>query len=363
VHLCRSLLLACLLAAAPACSQESGRPSAETPEPHTPDAFEWAVREAGPFSGAVLVARGDSVLYAAGFGHADREENVPNTSNTRFRIASVTKQFTAALVLQLVEEGRVALDAPITTYLSSAPAAPGVTTHHLLTHTSGIPEGRALRDRDLLLSEYLSRLGELSATAEPGERYAYSNPNYHLLGLLVEAVTGRPYADALRERLLTPLGLADTGVAYAGDAVEGLAEGYARTAFGYRPESPFDDAPHTYAAGAMYSTVHDLFRWTRALHRGEPFRDPATLALMLRPHVGAHPHPSGPTAYGYGITLLTSRADSSVVYMHDGRHGPFVSDLRYLSNGDYTVVTLGNADGNETTVTVDVANALVRLLR
>lgn len=330
-----------------------------------PDALVSAYHEAGLFDGAVLVARGDSVLYAAGFGQADRARSIPNTADTRFRIASVTKQFTAALILQLVEEGRVELDAPITTYLPNYPQEPGerVTVHHLLSHTSGLAEGRHLRDPGVPLDTFLVRLYGLPLGFEPGTRYEYSNPNYHLLGLIVEAVTGQPYAEALRGRILDPLGMENTGVAYYGEAVDGLAQGYARTPSGHEVESPFLDAPHTYAAGAMYSTVRDLHRWTRALHGGAPFRDVSTRDLMLRPHAEAGRHPSGTYAYGYGIMVLTSPPDSARVYLHDGRHGPFVSDLRYLADGGYTVVALGNADGDETAFTVDVASGLVDLLR
>ena len=288
------------------------------------------------------MAQGDRLLYQGAVGMADRGWGLANTPDTRFRIASVSKQVTAALVLRLVEDGLIDLDAPIAAYLPNGPAFKDrVTVHHMLTHTSGIPEGGG------------------ALLFEPGTGYRYSNPNYSTLARVVEAVTGRRYADALREHVLAPLGLAGIQTAYDGEVVERLARGYARTPFGYTEEDPFLDG-HPYGSGELAATVGELFRWTRALHRTEPFRDAATLDLMRRPHAHAGTHPIGD--YGYGLMVLTAASDSSIVYLHDVRHGPFISDVRYYPDGDYTVVAVGNAEGNETAVTVDIATGLADLL-
>lgn len=324
-----------------ACTQ----PDADRAFADQADALVAAYHEAGLFDGAILVAQGERILYDGAVGQADRAWGIANTPDTRFRIASVTKQFTAALVLQLVEEGLVDLHAPISTYLPESPEyGDRVTVHHLLAHTSGVPEEGA----DLLFV--------------PGARYQYSNPNYTLLARIAEAVAGQLFAGALRDRLLAPLGLDGIQTAHYGEVVERLARGYARTPFGHREEDPFLDG-HPYGSGELAATAGELLRWTRALHRAEPFENPATLDLMRRPHADAGRTPYGPYAYGYGLMVLTMDADSSLVYMHDGRLGPFVSDVRYLPEGDYTVVALGNAEGGETAVTIDVANGLVDLLR
>ena len=337
------LTLVALSVSASACGTESPEPAVEDLAGRA-EALVAAYHEAGLYDGAVLIAQGDSVIYAGAVGMADREAGAANTVDTRFCIASVTKQFTAALVLQLVEDGLIDLDAPIATYLPDGPSYGNrVTVHHLLAQTSGVPE-----DGDAL-------------SFEPGTEYQYSNPNYGLLAEAVEAVTGQTYAEALRERLLVPLGLDGIRTAYEGVAVDGLARGYARTPFGYEEEDPFLDG-RPYGSGELAATVGELFRWTRALHAAEPFEDAATLDRMRQPHADAGTHPLGPYAYGYGLMIVEGGEGTPPVVMHDGRHGPFISDVRYLPETDHTIVALGNAEGNETAVTVDVATGLMDLL-
>jgi CubicO group peptidase (beta-lactamase class C family) len=353
-----ALLAALASAAAPdACAQ----PFADRiPEA---EALVTAYHDAGLFDGVVLVAEGDRVLYEGAVGLADRTWAVEHTSGTRFRIASVTKQFTAALVLQLVEEGLVDLDAPITRYLPDYPADPGdrITVHHLLSHTSGVPEGRSLRGEPSI-ADFLSKFPDLPLLFEPGDSFSYSNPGYWLLGQIIEAETGQSYQDALRDRLLQPLGMDDSGSAPYGVVVDRLAEGYARTAFGFLEEDPFLDGRYIYAGGEMYATARDLFRWTRALHRAEPFRTAATLDLMLAPHVLESERDSTTYAYGYGLFIHESKAGPVLAYQHGGRHGPFVSMVRYLPQSNHTVIVLGNTDGHETRETVNLEAGLSNLL-
>lgn len=312
----------------------------------------------GLFNGTVLVADGGEVIYKKGFGEADMTWGVPNTPDTKFRIGSITKQFTAALVLQLVEKGRIDLDAPITTYLPDYPAAQGahVTVHHLLTHTSGIPSYTSLPGfmeftRDPYEPDsFLTVFSRLDLEFEPGSRYAYSNSGYFLLGVLIEHVTGQPYDVVLRERLLDPLGLHDTGYEHYGEIVEQMATGYVKTGGGYE-HAAYLDTSIPYAAGMMYSTVEDLHRWNQALHRGEPFEHPGTLERMTTPYLNN---------YAYGLSVLNAPVgeDSVRTIAHGGGIFGFTTMLRYMPEEERTVIVLDNTEGSPGTI----AQALIQLL-
>ena len=301
----------------------------------------------GLFDGAVLVADHGEVVFEKGYGEADRAWHVPNAPDTRFRIGSVTKQFTAALILQLVEEGKMRLDAPISAYLPDYPAEPGrrITVRHLLTHTSGLPNYTSLpgfmQDRarnPYTPAELIGLFSGLPLEFEPGSQFRYSNSGYIVLGALVEAVTGRPYDEVLQERLLTPLGLADTGYEHNADVIERMAHGYTR--FGNRyANAPYLDTSVPYAAGMLYATVRDLFRWTAALHAGKPFRNAATLDTMLTPlHAGY--------ALGIGVGKMAVGEDSVRVVQHSGGINGFSAQLMYFPEGARTVVVLDNTGSN-----------------
>ncbi len=243
------------------------------------DALVAAYHDAHLFSGTVLVARSGSVIYQKGFGHADMEWEVPNTPDTRFRIGSVTKQFTAVLILQLVEEGRLSLDDPITTVLPDYPAPQGdqVTIHHLLTHTSGIPSYTGLPD---FQEKYMREPYEPAALVEvfsgmdlefePGSEWRYNNSGYFLLGVVIEALTGQPYDQVVRTRILEPAGLDDTGYDHFSDIIERRAAGYVRTPTGFA-NAPYLDTSIPYAAGMMYSTIEDLYAWDRYSYTDQLF--------------------------------------------------------------------------------------------
>lgn len=312
----------------------------------------------GLLNGAVLVAEGDAVTYKRGFGDANMAWRVPNAPDTKFRVGSVTKQFTAALILQLVEEARVDLNAPITTYLPAYPAAQGerVTVHHLLTHTSGIPSYTALPDFEAITRNpytpdaFLNVFSGLELEFEPGSEFAYSNSGYFLLGAVIEQVTGQSYAVVLRERLLIPLGLDDTGYDTYSEVVEKLATGYTRAGSGYE-HAAYLDPSVPYAAGMMYSTAEDLFRWTRALHRGEPFRDAQTLTRMTTPYLSDY-------AYGLSVSVRPVGETSVRTVAHGGGIFGFTSVVQYLPGEARTVVVLDNTEGDAGAV----AHALTLLL-
>ena len=259
------------------------------------------------FNGSILVRKGDAVLYSGSFGLANFQHRVRNTASTRYKIASITKSFTAVLVLQLVDEGKLQLDRPIATYLPkyAGEGASRVTIHQLLNHTSGIgnfdrvtsaeeaiskgiPQYQLPHDSDALLREYCS--GKL--VSEPGGKFSYNNADYIILGKIVEALRGKSFAAVLQERILVPLEMHDTGMLQQHDIVENLADTYFRRADLARLVPDLPAYPENwYAAGAMYSTTADLAKFADALFGGKPM-GPASFERMVKP---------GLDNYGYGL--------------------------------------------------------------
>ncbi|MBW8303153.1 MAG: beta-lactamase family protein, partial [Brevundimonas sp.] len=220
------------------------------------------------FSGTVLVDQGGETLVFESFGPAERAFGTPAKNDTRYRIASVTKLFTAALILQLVDRGQVDLQAPVATYLPDYRGDPRITVHTLLNHTSGLPNPDAGADPtkgvplyqlphtpDELVREYASG----AAVHDPGTAWDYNNADYFVLGRIIETVTGQPYADALKQRILDPLGLRDTGMLRYSDIVPGLAASYFRMGDDQPLGADLPVYPENwFAAGAMYSDADDL---------------------------------------------------------------------------------------------------------
>ena len=311
------------------------------------------------FNGAALAAQGDEILFAKGYGEANMEWNIPNTVDTRFRIGSVTKQFTAALILQLAEEGRLDLEAPITAYISNYPAESGnkVTIHHLLTHTSGIPSYTSLPDFFESISRdpyeplaFLDVFSELPLEFEPGTSWNYSNSGYFLLGAIIEIVTGRSYEDVLRARILDPFGLTNTGYDHYDEILEHRASGYLQTGGEYF-NAPYLDNSIPYAAGMMYSTVGDLLKWTRALHHSNVFEKPETLEKMTTPYASDY-------GYGLGIQEAMIGERSVLTIRHSGGIHGFSAQLWYMPDEDYTIAVLDNTAGNSNRI----ADVMARIL-
>jgi CubicO group peptidase (beta-lactamase class C family) len=337
-----------------------------TPVASRLDSVVRAFEARGEFSGAVLVARDGRVVYEGAVGEADRELHVRNSDHTRFRIASTTKQFTAALVLRLVEAGRLRLDAPVVTYLPQYPRPQGarVTLRQLLTHTAGLPDYPRLAgfyDREAgrahTPAELLALFDSLPLVHEPGARWAYSNSHYVVLGAIVERVTGQPYAVALRERLLLPLGLTDTAYDDPLEVVEGRARGYVRGDSGIL-NAPYIDPSTVYAAGMLRSTTRDLFRWAEALRTGRVFRDSTSAALLATPQV-ATGLPLG--GYGFGVFVGEQQLGGRTVRViqHGGTINGFAAGFWRMPVEGAVVVVLDNTmSGATPTLTRSLADAL-----
>lgn len=304
-----------------------------------------AQADAGFFSGAVLIARRGEVVFARGYGQVDVANAAPNGVDTRFRIASATKIFTAAIVLKLEEQGLLSVADPVCEYIAPCPSAwSGINLHHLLTHTSGIPEYTI--DTRFVLNPEFTRASQSPRTPEqlidlfrdapltfaPGERYNYVNSGYVVLGVVAEKVGGKPYNVLLDELILTPLGMKDTGVDRGRRPPLGHARGYVPD--GMRDvEAPYMDMSWVFGAGNLYSTAKDLLKWDRALY-GDRILSQATRQRMWTADRGE---------YGYGWQVMPARNGFSrpLVFHAGGLHG-FASDyLRYADEG-VTIVILSN---------------------
>lgn len=314
----------------------------------------------GLFNGVVLVAHEDRILLYQGYGMANLEWQIPNAPDTRFRLGSVTKQFTAALILKLSESGTIDLQAPISRYIPDYPGKDGerITIEQLLNHTSGIPNytslpnfGAEMSRNPYRPSEIVDKVCALPLEFEPGSRYAYSNSGYFLLGYLIEEVTGKTYERALKDLLLEPLGLKDTGYDHFQEILPRRASGYSRSVSGLE-NTAYLDTSLPYAAGSLYSSGADLLKWTRALAAGKPFADPATYQRMITPGKGD---------YGYGLYNREIEVGGRKLRQisHGGSINGFKTDLRHLEQDDYVLIALDNTEGRQLFNMLDGLTALL----
>jgi len=306
--------------------------------------------EYGQFNGSVLVSENGELIYKNGFGKANMEWDIPNAPNTKHRLGSITKQFTAMLVMQLVEEGKLKLDVPITTYLPEYPKATGdqITLHHLLTHTAGIPNYTSFpkffeeTSRDPFTpTNFISQFKEMELEFEPGEKFAYSNSGYFLLGVIIEKVTGKSYEENLQEKIFKPLNMNDTGFDNHDVILKNRATGYEKRGNSYI-NSPYLDMSIPYAAGSLYSTVEDLYLWDRALASNTLISE-KNKKLMFAPHIKSG---SGTYGYGWGANKmpLGTGTDSLTVVGHGGGINGFNTLINRTEDQDL-VVLLNNTGG------------------
>ena len=303
------------------------------------------------FNGAALIVDSGEVLFEGAFGRSDFAGGAANVPGTRFRIASLTKQFTAALILRLEEEGLLRVEDPVGRYVEEYPPefAGRITLHHLLTHTSGLPSYTNMPGfmeweaaTPLSPGEILALTWETPLSFEPGTDFEYSNSGYVLLGWIAERVTGLSYDEALRTYVLEPLELRDTGYDHALWPPEGHAGGHTRNLAGYRPARLIDPSV-PYSAGMLYSTIGDLARWASSLFvEGGLFRNPETLVRMTTPGLE-----SGSYGYGVGVRTRDIGHDSGVrMIEHSGGIFGFSSRLRVFPDHGRLIVLLDNTSSD-----------------
>jgi CubicO group peptidase (beta-lactamase class C family) len=302
--------------------------------------FEELERDRG-FSGAVLVSQERRTLFEGAYGFASRQLSVPNALATRFHIASLTKMFIAMAALMLVEDGRIVLDERPARYLPELLSLDErITLHHLLSHTSGlrdvyeIPnksfEARKARNSGMDLLAYLA--GQ-PLTFAPGERWAYSSTGYLLVGYVLEQVVGTTFETLMRDLVLAPLGMTDTGIDRPHRVNPGRA--YGHTIVDGQPGNAGNDALSAFRDGPaeLYSTVGDLKLWCDAMFDC-PLVSADTLALMFTPHATI----GGERSYGYGWFLEPS------VRFHGGGTPGFISRIRQVPEQELSLIVVLNSN-------------------
>ncbi len=331
------------------------------------------------FEGAVLVAENGQTVYQQAFGLANREWDIPNHVDTKFNLASLSKQFTAALVLLLAEEKKIELDSSLSHYYPAYRPDVGtkVTVHQLLTHTSGIPNYTSLPAvwTDSLVLRYtpdelVEKFGSMDLEFEPGTGYQYNNTGYFLLSILIEKVTGQPFEQVLQEKILTPLGMNNTDVDDRSEIIKHRAYGYVKNLEGYTNASPMY-MKNLQGAGNMYSTVEDLLLWNNALYGGK-LLSKKSLQLMTEAHTQESdgwiaPYPN---SYGYGLGIATLPAPSGKgkslkMYFHSGHISGFSSFMVHFPESHHTIILLSNTGGTSTSrmneITQEAKNILYGL--
>jgi D-alanyl-D-alanine carboxypeptidase len=304
-----------------------------------------ALKEGPVAAMSVAVVRGRDTVVMKGYGFADVENEVSATAQTVYRIGSITKQFTAAAVLQLIEQGRVSLDDSIGKHLPTIPAGwRAVSIRQLLNHTSGIPSYTSAGPRwatrmrlDLPHDSLIGIIANDSMDFASGSQWRYNNTGYYLLGMLIERLTGRQYADVMREQLATPLRLRATMYCATQPLIKWRAQGYQVGPGDKLINADPLSMTQPFSAGALCSTVGDLVAWQRALAAGRIVK-PASYTAMITPEGAA----SG-SRYGYGLVMDSLGGHTRV--QHGGGINGFNSMLQYYPSDTLSIAVLGNTNG------------------
>ena len=292
---------------------------------------------------AIAVVRGGELLALAGYGSADLEQGVAATAQSVYRIGSVTKQFTAAAILQLRDAGKLRLDDSIATYVDNLPAAwRGVRLQQLLNHTSGIPDYTELGESwmriwgvEMTPDTILALTFDRPMDFAPGTKWQYDNTGYILLGMVIERVTGRSWGSDMQQRFAIPLGLGDTRECLTGPLIPHRVHGYDPAEGGTWVNAPYLAMSQPYAAGALCSTVIDLARWNRALHTGQVLRA-ETYREMTTPTGAARED-------GYGFGIGRDSVSGHEVISHGGGIHGFISSNLWVPEAELSVTVLANS--------------------
>lgn len=291
------------------------------------------------FMGSVLLARDGKVLLNHGYGSANLEWGVPNSPTTKFRLGSITKQFTAACILLLEERGKLKVDDPVKKYMPDAPAAwDKITIFHLLTHTSGIPSFTGFPDYSSTEAvkttpeKLVERFRDKPLEFQPGEKWNYSNSGYVLLGYLIEKISGQKYSDFVQQNIFDPLQMKDSGYDSNTAIIPHRAEGYTAKPKGLE-HAGYIDMSIPFSAGALYSTTEDLLRWEQGLFGGKIL---STASLQKMTTAFKHD-------YAFGLGVRDDKGHK--VIEHGGGIEGFNTQLSYYPDDKLVIAVLGNLNG------------------
>ncbi len=303
------------------------------------DEYMQALIKLDRFSGAILVAKDGKVIRSAAYGLANAEWNIPNQPDTKFRIGSITKQFTAMAIMMLQERGKLCVSDPMCEYVPDCPTRwQPITIHELLTHTSGIPDYVEFPDFPEIQAlpatpeELIARFRDKPLRFTPGEKFEYCNSGYVLLGFIIERLSGQPYQDFLQQNIFNVLKMKDTGYDTHAAIVMHRAAGYEKDA-GKLENAKYIDPSNAYAAGALYSTVKDLMIWDQALYTNK-LVSAKTLQEIFTPYKEL-------VGYGWAIGTMFNRR----IQHHNGGIDGFVSNFVRFPDDKVLIVVLSNRDG------------------
>jgi CubicO group peptidase (beta-lactamase class C family) len=307
------------------------------------------------FNGTVLVMQKEKVVYKKAFGMAEREWNIANTVNTKYRIGSVTKQFTAACILLLAEQGKLNLDDKLSKYISDYPKGDSITIHMLLNHTSGIKNYTAIPEffpkaaLPLSIDTMIALFKNKPFDFSPGTKWNYSNSGYFLLGVIVEKASGKTFNNYLLQNIIKKIGLKNTLMDNLDSVLTYRAKGYSKNDDDVWQHAMYISMEGPYSAGAMVSTVDDLYLWTKALHNNQVL-SAASTQKMLTPYK---------ENYGYGISIDSLKTHKRV--SHNGGIPGFASYLAYFPVDDICVAIISNNESNSTTLGIALSSIMYNL--
>jgi CubicO group peptidase (beta-lactamase class C family) len=343
------MIVACLLVLSGAPGAQEATAPAPPPDAivvQRVDEYMQAEMRVNGFSGTILLARKGTPIVAKGYGLANAEWDIPNTPRTKFRLGSITKQFTSMAVMQLQQQGRLKVQDPICQYLAPCPDAwKAITIHHLLTHTSGIPSYTnppsypATMMVPKTVDQMVAGFRDLPLEFEPGSQFKYDNSGYFLLGVLVEKVTGQTYERVLRDQIFTPLGMRDSGYDNTAQILSMRASGYSRQGADVT-NAPYLDMVQPFAAGALYSTVEDLLKWDQALYT-EQLLPAAAKSAMFTPFKGDY-------AYGWQAPAPSPQTFGRKQLAHGGGINGFSTMIIRLPDENVTSLVLSNVQQAQT---------------
>ena len=300
------------------------------------------------FSGCVLIAKGDDILFARSYGEANKDFHIRNTLHTRFNIASGTKPFTAVAVMLLAQKGLLSISDPVIRYLPDFPFGDKITLFHLLSHTSGLghyteeymEKMHRVRGFDAFLKQFIYKE---KPRFEPGTKYSYSNSGVVLLGAIIEKVSGLTYGDFMEQNIFAPLGMRETCSRMPEEVIENRASGYRRNPSGGFLETSLDVCPPTSATG-LKTTAPDLFRFIRAVHQDRLLKAEYK-KIMFTPYRNSD---KGPYALLWDVLDggLFVKSNNQVIGHRGGQAG-FRSMHYYYLNDQITIITLCNLESDD----------------
>lgn len=346
---CHKFAVIVLLCGCAALASPGPRAQVATPAPALqPDttiveratAFLDAETKVNGFSGAILLARNGKPIIARGYGLANAEWNIPNSPRTKFRLGSITKQFTAMAILQLQQGGALNVQDSICRHVAPCPEPwQPITIHHLLTHTSGIPSytNSPAYVKTMMMpktpAEMVAGFRDLPLEFAPGTQFKYNNSGYFLLGVIIEKAAGKPYDRVLREQIFAPLGMKDTGYDTSSEILAERASGYSRLD-GAITNAAYLDMSQPFAAGALYSTVEDLLKWDQAL-RTDRLLPKAAREAMFTPFKNNY-------AYGWVVNTASPQTFGRMQVAHGGGINGFSTSIVRLPEDDIVAIVLAN---------------------